>query len=560
MQKDLVEKKISRLIKDSILQLIKEEFPQIPAEHIQIHLEVPKVKEHGDIFTNIAMRLSAVAGQKPVDFALKITSLSERNLKDSGLKEAVRKIEVKPPGFINFWLGDEVFYDTLSEAAKDDNNFGRGDIGKGKSVLIEFVSANPTGPLTIAHARQAAVGDSLANILEFCGYKVGREYYVNDEGVQMSLLADSVLARYLELLQREFAFPGNGYKGSYIYDIAKAIEKKYKTKFVKDSKSRKKFFLKFSYEWIMDSIKKDLCDFGVHFEVWYSQAKLAKSGKIEKEINALKDKGYIYDKEGASWLKSTEFGDDKDRVVVKSDGSYTYLAPDIAYHKDKFKRGYDRLIDVWGPDHHGYISRIKAAIQALGFERDLLAIIIIQLATLSREGKPVSMSTRQGEFVTLRELMDEVGKDAGRFFFLMRKVDSHLDFDLELAKRQSPQNPVYYVQYAHARICSILEKQKAAFIDVGLIRLLKEKEEMDLIKLLCQFPYIIKSCGINLEPHGLVTYLQELASTFHYFYDKHRVIGDQEGLTAARLFLINCTRIVLANGLKLLGVCAPNKM
>ncbi len=376
----------------------------------------------------------------------------------------------------------------------------------------------------------------------------------------MSILADSVLARYLELLKLESQFPENGYKGLYIYDIAKAIEEKYKAKFGKEDKDRKGYFLKFSCDWIMDTIKKDLDDFGIGFDIWYSQAKLAKSGAVESQIKFLKSKGYIYDSEGASWLKSTAFGDDKDRVVIKSDGSYTYLAPDIAYHKDKYKRGFDKLIDVWGPDHHGYISRIKAAIQAMGFDKDSLSVIIIQLATLYREGKPVSMSTRQGEFVTLRELLDEVGRDSGRFFFLMRKADSHLDFDLELAKSQTPQNPVYYVQYAHARICSILEKQKADSADLKLLKLLKEKEELDLIKLLSQFPYTLKMCGLSLEPHGLVAYLQELASTFHYFYDKHRVIGDDAELTRARLFLVNCTRIILANGLRLLGVSAPNKM
>lgn len=560
MQKSLfIEEEISCLIKDSITQL-KKEFQQLPADSVQIQLEIPKAKEHGDLFTNIAMRLAGLAGQNPVDFAARIISLLEENLKKSKLKGSVKKIEVKPPGFINLWLSDEIFYNTLNEISKNRKDFGRSNIGGAKRVLVEFVSANPTGPLTIAHARQAAFGDSLAGILEFCGYKVTREYYINDEGVQMSILADSVLARYLELLKKEFTFPENGYKGLYIYDIAKAIEKKYKTKFTEDSKSRKAQFLKFSCDWIMDTIKKDLNDFAVHLDIWYSQAKLTKSGKIEHEIKFLRDRGYVYDNEGASWLKSTQFGDDKDRVVIKSDGSYTYLAPDIAYHRDKFKRGFDKLIDIWGPDHHGYIPRIKAAIQALGFQKDSLSVIIIQLATLFIEGRPVSMSTRQGEFITLKELIDEVGKDAGRFFFLMRKSDSHLDFDLELAKKHSPQNPVYYVQYAHARICSIMEKEKPTSVDENLLGLFKEKEEIDLIKLLWKFPHVIEVCGLTLEPHGLVVYLQELAGAFHYFYDKHRVIGDDAAMTKARLFLVNCTRIVLAKGLSLLGVSVPNKM
>lgn len=559
MQKNLIEKEISCLIKDSITQL-KKEFPQLNQDSIQIQLEIPKVKEHGDLFTNMALRLSTIVGQKPMDVASKLVPILEAKIEDSKIKHAVKKVEAKSPGFINFWFSDEVFYNILLKINKAKKSFGKNNLGNDKKVLIEFVSANPTGPLTIAHARQAAFGDSLANILEFCGHKINKEYYINDEGVQMSILTDSVLARYLELLGKEFTFPENGYKGEYIYDIAKAIEKKYKTKFADESKTRKEFFLKFSCEWVMDTIKKDLKDFSVHFDLWYSQAKLAKSGKIEKAIRFLRDRNYIYDNEGASWLKSTEFGDDKDRVVIKSDSSYTYLGPDIAYHQDKFDRGFDKLIDIWGPDHHGYVSRIKAAVQALGFSKDVLSVIIIQLATLFREGKPVSMSTRQGEFITLRELIDEVGKDAGRFLLLMRKSDSHLDFDLELAKKQSLQNPVYYVQYGHARICNILKKAPRRLLNRANLSLLKEKEEMDLIRLLWQFPYVIKSCGVTLEPHGLVAYLQDLAKTFHSFYDKHRVITDDAKLTKARLFLVNCTRIILANGLTLLGVSAPKKM
>ncbi|MDD5448986.1 MAG: arginine--tRNA ligase [Candidatus Omnitrophica bacterium] len=553
-----IEEEISRLIRDSIIQL-KKEFQRLP-DDVQVQLEIPKQMEHGDLFTNIAMRLAAAAGKRPADFAALLIPIIEENLNKSPLKGAVRKFEVKPPGFINLWLSDGIFYNCLEELSSAQENFGRRSIGAGKKVLAEFVSANPTGPLTIAHARQAAFGDSLANILEFCGYKVTREYYINDEGVQMSILADSVLARYLELHKKEFNFPENGYKGGYIYDIAKAMEDKYKSRFVEASDRRKQEFLHFSCDWIMGTIKKDLDDFGIRFDIWYSQAKLGKSGKIEAQIKSLRDKEFVYDSEGASWFKSTAFGDDKDRVVIKSDGSYTYLAPDIAYHKDKFARGFDKLIDIWGPDHHGYIPRLKAAIQALGFDKDSLSVIIIQLATLFREGKPVSMSTRQGEFITLRELIDEVGRDAGRFFFLMRKADSHLDFDLELAKKHSPQNPVYYVQYAHARICSILEKERAPAADERLMAMLKEKEEIDLIKFLWKFPHVIEVCGLTLEPHGLVAYLQELAGAFHGFYDRHRVINDDAELTKARLFLVDCARIILASGLKLLGVSAPNKM
>jgi len=559
MQKKLIEEEVAHLIKNSLMQL-KKEFPRLPADAFGCQLEVPRQREHGDLFTNVAMRLSGPAGLKPIDFASRLAACLEEELKGSSIETYIAKIEVKAPGFINFRFADEVFYETLIEISKDDGQFGKSDIGGGKKALVEFVSANPTGPLTIAHARQAVFGDTLSNILEFGGYDVTREYYINDEGGQMSILADSVLARYLELLKKDFSFPENGYKGSYIYDIARDAHQECGDRFVKEENSRREFFLKFSCDWIMKTIKKDLVDFGVHFDVWYSQGELAGSDKVEKVLNTLREKKYIYDQDGASWFKSTEFGDDKDRVVVKSDSSHTYLAPDIAYHQDKFKRGFDKLIDIWGPDHHGYIARIKAAVQALGFSRESLSVIIIQLATLFREGKPVSMSTRQGEFITLRELIDEVGLDAGRFFFLMRKADSHLDFDLELAKKHSPQNPVYYVQYAHARISSILEKMPLVPADCGLLKALKEKEEMELIKLLSQFPYVVKVCGTSLEPVGLVVYLQETAGAFHYFYDKHRVIGGSEELTAARLFLVNCTRIILANGLKLLGVSAPAKM
>ena len=559
MQKNLVEKSISHLIQNSIDEL-SEEFPIVSQGHIPIQLEVPKDRRHGDLCTNVAFRLSGLMGQKPIEIAQKLNLLVGNHLKHSRIKNTIKRIEVKPPGYVNFWLSEKVFYNTLSDIYKTKGNFGKINIGANKKILLEFVSANPTGPLTIAHARQAAAGDSLANILEFCGYSVKREYYINDEGLQMSLLADSVRARYLELSKRESTFPENGYKGAYVYDIAKELKKQHKEKFLEEKKPWKEFFLKFSYTSIMTDIKRDLKDFNVKFDAWYSQAKLGKSGEVEKRIEFLRTRKYVYEKDGALWFKSTEFGDDKDRVIRKSDGTYTYLAPDIAYHHNKFSRGFNKLIDIWGPDHHGYVPRIKAAIQALGFQESDLAIILIQLSTLFREGKPVSMSTRQGEFVTLRELVGEVGKDAARFFFVMRKADSHLDFDLELAKKHSPQNPVYYVQYAHARICSILKKANLAYIPGAKLDILKEQEEINLIKFLWRFTHVIEACGFYLEPHGLCSYLQELAKTFHSFYDKHRVIGEDADLSKARLFLVNCTRIVLANGLKLLGVSAPKKM
>lgn len=560
MQKSLVEEKLSLLIQESIKELNKESAAPDQGGQV-VHLDIPKERQHGDLFTNVAMRLASSIKKRPMEIAERLAALLEARLNGSESKDLVRRIEVKPPGFINFWLSAPVFLQTLRSISREKGCFGTSTAGKGSRVLLEYVSANPTGPLTIAHGRQAAFGDSLARILTFCGYKVVTEYYINDEGVQMSILADSVYARYLERLNKEFAFPENGYKGAYIYDIADRIIKKYGGKFINfDEHKRKAFFLKFSCENIMAGIRQDLKDFDVGFKLWYSQAKLARSGQIEDVLNVLRASGHVFENEGASWLKSTKYGDDKDRVVIKSDGSYTYLAPDIAYHKDKFERGFNKLIDIWGPDHHGYIPRMKAAIQALGFGKESLSVIILQLSSLFRDGKPVSMSTRQGEFITLRELMQEVGKNSGRFFFVMRRADSHLDFDLELAKKQSQQNPVYYVQYAHARICSILQKKRAGSLSVEQISALKEKEEMDLVRVLWQFPEIVKACGQGLEPHGLTVYLQEVSKTFHSFYDKHRVIGDDARQTKARLFLVNATRIVLANGLGLLGVTPLKKM
>jgi len=556
MQKNLIEEEIARLVKDSIKELF-----QITQDSFQVQLDIPKAEEHGDLSTNTAMRLAKVARQRPLDIAQKISEYLQDKIKDHPkLKRAIDKIEVKAPGFINFWLANTIFHNTLESISKEKNRFGRNELGKGKKVLCEYVSANPTGPLTIAHARQAAFGDSLGNLLDFCSYKVKKEYYINDEGVQISLLGDSVLARYIELLKRDSQFPENGYKGAYIYDIAKEIIAKHGEKYAQGGKADREYFGNFACGRILEWIRKDLEDFSVDFDIWFSQAKLSKTGNIEKAVSTLRKKEFIYDAGGASWFKSTAFGDDKDRVVIKSDGAYTYLAPDIAYHQNKFKRGFDKLIDIWGPDHHGYVPRINAAVEALGHNKDEISVIIIQLVTLFREGKPVSMSTRQGEFVTLRELIDEVGRDAARFFFLMRKAESHLDFDLELAKKHSLQNPVYYVQYAHARICSIVEKGSTTKVKKVNLDLLKEEEEMRLIKFLWRFPHIVQACGTNLEPHGLVVYLQDLAKTFHLFYDKHRVIGDDADLSAARLTLVQCAKTILATGLSLLGVSAPEKM
>jgi arginyl-tRNA synthetase len=429
----------------------------------------------------------------------------------------------------------------------------RYDIGKEETVLIEFVSANPTGSLSVAHARQAAVGDVLASILEFLGFKVSREYYLNDEGNQINILGDSVRLRIKELEGERIDFPQNYYQGDYIYDIARKAQN--------ESLDKVGDLGEYAAKYILGSIKKELDDFGTGFDLWYSQKSLRESEKIAQAIEFLRNKDFIYEKEGALWFKSTEFGDDKDRVIIKSDGFYTYLAPDIAYHWEKYKRGFKWLINLWGPDHHGYINRLKAACQALGQTPDSLSIVIVQLVTIFREGKPVQMSTRRGEYITLREVLDEVGRDAARFFFLMRRTSSHLDFDLETAKKQTPENPVYYVQYAHARICSILKNSQVKINAKTLTpSLLKEKEEIALIKKILQLQDVLNICHKTLDPYALTVYLQEVAEAFHKFYDLHRVLGQEEALTHARLALIQAARVVLATGLELMGISRPESM
>ncbi|MFA5176993.1 MAG: arginine--tRNA ligase, partial [Candidatus Omnitrophota bacterium] len=469
----------------------------------------------------------------------------------SALKGYIEEIRAEGPGFINFYLNNAYHYGKLREILNRGREALRANLGREKRVLVEFVSANPTGSLSVAHARQAAVGDSLANILAFLGFAVKREYYLNDVGNQINILAKSVALRMQELSGEKIEFPENHYQGEYIYEIAKeAAKQKIEPHALGD----------FAANYILDIIRKELDDFGVKFDCWYSQKELEKSGKIQKAFDFLKKKGFLYESDGALWFKSTSFGDDKDRVVIKSDGAYTYLAPDIAYHDDKYKRGFEWLINLWGPDHHGYIGRLKASVAAFGRDPDSLSIVIVQLATIFRNAKPVQMSTRRGEYITLREVLDEVGKDAARFFFLMRRTNSHLDFDLEVAKKQTSENPVYYVQYAHARISSILRNAGVQLGKEADLALLKEKEELGLVKKILQFSYIMNICLKTQDPYMLTVYLQEISEAFHKFYDLHRVLGDDLGLTQARLSLIEGARIVISTGLELLGVSRPEKM
>ncbi|MDD5568511.1 MAG: arginine--tRNA ligase [Candidatus Omnitrophica bacterium] len=542
-------------IQEQIIKLVKlslRESGLNDSSNEALYLDIPADNRFGDFSTNIAMRLSKALKRPPRDIAVNLVGIMEKEARKLPLNEHIKAIKAEGAGFINFYLSETYLRGQLQNILKKEADALQADIGKDEPVLIEFVSANPTGSLSVAHARQAAVGDCLANILDFLGFKVKREYYLNDEGNQINILGSSVALRMKELDGQEIKFPENYYQGDYIYEIAKiAKQKNIKPQDLGD----------FAGNYILDIIRKELDDFGVKFDCWYSQKELGKSGKIKKAFQFLKEKGFLYEQDGALWFKSTDFGDDKDRVVIKSDGSYTYLAPDIAYHDDKYKRGFKWLINLWGPDHHGYINRLKASVEAFGRDPASLSIVIVQLATIFRGGAPVQMSTRRGEYITLREVLDEVGKDAARFFFLMRRTASHLDFDLEVAKKQTSENPVYYVQYAHARIWSILRSSPVKLNkDTADLSLLKEKEEVNLIKKMLQFSCILEICLKAQDPYMVTVYLQELSEAFHKFYDLHRVLTEDTALTQSRLALIEGARIVIACGLDLLGISKPEKM
>lgn len=552
-------------IKDYILSSIKKaisDYKSLPSD-LEPILEPSRILAHGDLSTNIAMLIAPLVGKNPRDVAEEILKRFEIP------KDICEKIDIAGPGFINFWLSIHCVYKLLKEILSNPQDYGKSEIGKGKKTIIEFVSANPTGPLTIAHARQAAVGDILCNIIIAMGFNVEREYYLNDRGRQMRILGESTWARYMELIGEKVDFPEDGYRGEYIIDIARGIIKEVGDRYrnlPKDDSSS--FFQKYTQSKIMDMIKKDLGDFGVRFTSWISEGDLVNSGIAEKALRILEEKGYIFKEEGAMWFKSTNFGDDKDRVLIKNTGEMTYLMPDIAYHDGKYKRGFNMLVDLWGPDHHGYVPRLKAAMQALGHKVENLNIIIVQLATLYRGGKQLSMSTRAGEFVSLRDLVNDVGRDAARYYLVMRRPEAHLDFDLDIAKKETPDNPVYYIQYAHARISSIFNKYEEVTgkliqgIDFNNVDIspLEEPEEFALIKFLSQYPVVIEDCANILSPHLLTDYLEALVSKFHNYYEKHRIVGSDEKLTLARIALIRAIQIVLVNALKILGVSIPERM
>jgi arginyl-tRNA synthetase len=524
--------------------------------------DVEKTREDtfGDYATNAAMVLASSVRDNPRKIAKAIVdSLVDRE----GL---IDRIDIAGPGFINFFIRDSVWRGLLGEIDRLGERYGESDGGKGKRVQVEFVSANPTGPLHIGHARGAVTGDVIANTLHAAGYSVTREYYINDVGNQMNTLGRSVFLRYRELLGEAIDFPPDYYQGQYIADLAGAILKTEGDRFLTlDEKDVLAFFTPFAAGAIMQGIRDDLGAFGVVFDCYFSEGDLYRDEGVAKLLQELQSRGFIYREGETLWFRTTDFGDEKDRVVVRENGEPTYFAADIAYHRNKYLRGFDTIIDIWGADHHGYLPRVYAAIQALGWDKETLKIVLVQLVSLLRGGKPVAMSTRSGEFVTLREVVDEVGKDAARYNFLMRRSDSQLDFDLEVAKKQSNENPVYYVQYAHARICSIMRTAGErgfdipafAEVDPGLLGL---PEEILLIKHITRYPEVVEGSAAALEPHRFTFYLNELAALFHSYYNKHRVISEEEDLSRARLFLMKCIGTVLKNALTILGVSAPEKM
>ena len=581
--KDQLQELLTKCVQDLISKGILKEMPS------KIRIDHTKDNSHGDYATNIALMLSKQAKMSPVELAKIIIDQFEQ-------KNFIKKIEIAGPGFINFFISQEssssIVNDILAQAA----SYGCSDIGQGKKVLLEYVSANPTGPLHVGHGRGAAYGATVSNLLRNAGFIVDNEYYVNDAGRQMDILTVSIYLRYLTICGEDLRFPDNGYQGQYINDIAQGIYETSGQKFhlksdlvfenvcrdgteggdkevhidqlIEKAKSILgdgfKAVFEVGIESILSGIKNDLAEFGVVFEKWFSEQSLIDSGLSESCISKLKDSKNLYEKDGALWFKTTNYGDEKDRVVVRDNGNHTYFASDIAYHLEKLDRGYDKIINVWGADHHGYIPRVKASIEALGHNSDKLEILLVQFANLYRGGSKVQMSTRSGSFVTLEDLRAEVGNDAARFFYILRKSEQHMDFDLDLAKSKTNENPVYYIQYAHARICSVFKQadEKELELDVSQanLSLLTEEIEKDILRELSRFRSVLESSAIQYEPHQLAYYLRDLSNHFHSYYNACKFIVDDKNLTQSRLALINATQQILKNGLSILGVGAPESM
>ena len=547
-------------MKKDLTRILKQALKRLGVETVSsIEIEVPRQEGMGDLATPVAMSLTKSLKKPPRKIAEEMVNAIED-------KAFFEKIEIAGPGFVNFTFSKEYLYSGLKDLLKLKRDFLRCNIGQGKRVQIEFVSANPTGPLHLGHGKGAATGAALSNLLRAAGYEVVREYYINDAGKQVKLLGLSVFARYQQLHDVEYPFPEDGYKGAYIEDIAREIMKEKRKKYIQSGfEEVSDFFIDYSYKKILSGIKDDLKAFGVDFDIWQSERELFDSGEVEKAIDDLRGKGHIYEKDGAVWFRATAFGDEKDRVIIKQDGEYTYFTSDIAYHKKKIDQEYDEIIDIWGADHHGYIPRVQAVIEALGYPKEKLKVILVQMVNLLRGGKPVQMSKRAGEFITLKDVIDEVGADTTKFIFLTRRPDSHLDFDLEVAKTQSSENPVFYVQYANARINSIYKHAREKGIDTGMfsdadLSLLSAPEELRVVKKLLMYPMIFEGAAKAHEPHRITFYLQELSGMFHPYYNKCRIVVEDDSLTGARLALCEAVRIVLKEGLQVLGISAPEKM
>jgi len=545
-----------------LLKTIKEEFKNTLinlgyfSDNLEIILEVPKGKENGDFSTNIAMKLARIARKSPLIIASEITNLFNKDNLN------ISKIEVAKPGFINIYLDKSFLTKIITEINEKGFEYGNLKIGEGEHHNIEFVSVNPTGSLHIGHARGASAGDSISRILAKAGYQVTREYYVNDGGNQIHNLAVSIDARYKQLFNIQAELPEDGYYGKEIIEAAKKIKSEYQDRFLEEDGYE--FFKQYGVNSLLDILKKDLNDFRVTFDVWFSEKSLYDNHLVEKTIEYLTDHNYTYKKDGALWLKTSEFNDEKDRVIIKSDGTYTYLAPDIAYHKEKLDRGYTKLIDILGGDHHGYINRLKAAIEMVAGKGDLLEVEILQMVKVIQNGVEVKMSKRSGKAITLRDIIDEVGVDPVRYFFAMRSLNTHMDLDLDLALKQTNENPVYYTQYAHARINSIFVAAKNKGFDVDNLpksfTTLTSNKTFNLIQILGNYPEIIKQSALQRAPHKITNYVNNLASAFHTFYNDEQVIGSDHLRTMERLSLLNATKIVLKDALNLVGVSAPNKM
>ena len=521
-------------------------------------LESPKQREFGDLSTNVAM-LWARSAKKPPRW---IAEAVLRNIEDGD--GILARHEIAGPGFLNFTFAPKFYYSQFREIVAGQN--GLLDLGHGDRVQVEFASVNPTGPLHVGHGRVAVIGDVLARLHEAAGYRVEREYYVNDAGHQMENLGLSIMARYRESFGEKVDFPENGYPGDYVKDIAAEIRREHGDKYLNnDREAARQFFQEEGGASLLNTIRGQLSDFGITFDSFFSEKAMRQRGEVVQSLEVLRQRGLLYLHDGAEWYKSTQFGDDKDRTVIKSDHELTYFASDIAYHRNKYRRNFSKLINVWGADHHGYVARLKAAIQGLGYDPNILQVILVQMVQLTRGGEPVRMGKRSGEFISLEEVLEEVGRDAARFFFLMRKSDSHLDFDLDLAKRQSSDNPVFYVQYAHARVASIFEQAaKGGFVleerNHVLIERLELAEELALIRRMIQFNDVLEESLQELEPHRMIFYLLELAGEFHHYYNHARVITEDRELSRARLLLIENVQKTIRRGLDILGIEAPMKM